>query len=312
MVLDDNSTRRKKTKRADGSIGSIFMHADKVDMCLMALGFVGAVVDGFTDRLPLLFTSHMVNTIGSASKMDHDAFHHNINKNAVAILYVAGVSWVACFLEGYCWTRTGERQAAKLRAKYLKAVLRQDMGYFDSHATSTSEVITSISNDSLVIQYVISEKIPHFVAKVSTFISGYVVAFVLSWQLAMVALPLALILLIVPGWLFGRSLVDLSGKIRSEYNTAGTLAEQAISSIRTVYAFVGEKKTVAIFSSALNASAKLGLRQGLIKGLAIGSNAMVFAIWSILSYYGSRLVMYDGVRGGTIFAVGSSVIIGGR
>ncbi|PON37426.1 ABC transporter [Trema orientale] len=292
MVLDENSSRGKKTKRVNGSIGSIFMHADKVDMCLMAVGLVGAVVDGFTDRLPVLFTGHMVNTIGSASKMDPDAFHHNMNKNAVAIFFVAGVSWVACFLEGYCWTRTSERQAAKLRATYLKAVLRQDMEYFDLHATSTSEV-------------------PYCVVKFSTFISGFVIAFVLLWQLAVVALPFVL-LLIVPGWLYGRSLMDLSKKIRSEYNTAGTLAEQAISSIRTVYAFVEEKKTVAVFSSALNASTKLGLRQGLIKGLAIGSNAIVFAIWSILSYYGSRLVMYDGIGGGTIFAVGTSIISGGR
>lgn len=62
-------------------------------------------------------------------------------------------------LEGYCWTRTGERQATRMRARYLKAVLRQDVGYFDLHVTSTAEVITSVSNDSLVIQDVISEKV---------------------------------------------------------------------------------------------------------------------------------------------------------
>lgn len=63
------------------------------------------------------------------------------------------------FLEGYCWTRTGERQATRMRARYLKAVLRQDVGYFDLHVTSTSEVITSVSSDSLVIQDVLSEKV---------------------------------------------------------------------------------------------------------------------------------------------------------
>ena len=46
-----------------------------------------------------------------------------------------------------------------MRARYLKAVLRQDVGYFDLHVTSTSEVITSVSNDSLVIQDVFSEKV---------------------------------------------------------------------------------------------------------------------------------------------------------
>lgn len=48
-----------------------------------------------------------------------------------------------------------------MRARYLKAVLRQEVAYFDLHVTSTAEVITSVSNDSLVIQDVLSEKVTY-------------------------------------------------------------------------------------------------------------------------------------------------------
>ncbi|KAJ0043340.1 hypothetical protein Pint_19387 [Pistacia integerrima] len=58
-------------------------------------------------------------------------------------------------------------------------------------------------------------------------------------------------------------------------------------------------------------SVKLGLKQGLAKGLAIGSNGIVFGIWSFLSYYGSTMVMYHGAEGGTVFAVGAAVAVGG-
>jgi hypothetical protein len=44
-----------------------------------------------------------------------------------------------------------------MQSRYLKAVLRQDVGYFDLHLTSSSEVITGVSNDSFVIQDVLSE-----------------------------------------------------------------------------------------------------------------------------------------------------------
>lgn len=63
------------------------------------------------------------------------------------------------FQEGYCWTRTSGRQAARMRYKYLKAVLRQEVAYFDLQVTSTSEIITSVSNDTIVIQDVLSEKV---------------------------------------------------------------------------------------------------------------------------------------------------------
>lgn len=104
--------------------------------------------------------------------------------------------------------------------------------------------------------------------------------------------------------------MHLSLKIREEYSVAGTIVQQAISSIRTVYAFVGESKTVEEFSEALRGTTKLGLRQGLVKGLAMGSKGTAFAIWAAMAYYGSTLVIRHGVQGGTIFAVGSSIVNG--
>lgn len=46
-----------------------------------------------------------------------------------------------------------------MRARYLKAVLRQDVEYFDLKVASSAEVITSVSSDSLIIQDVIGEKV---------------------------------------------------------------------------------------------------------------------------------------------------------
>ncbi|KAK7825155.1 abc transporter b family member 15 [Quercus suber] len=185
----------------------------------------------------------------------------------------------------------------------MTIVLRQDVGYFDLHVTSTSEVITSVSNDSLVIQDVLGEKVPNFVMNASMFFGSYIAAFLLLWRLAIVGFPF-IVLLVIPGLMYGRTLTGLARKIREEYNQAGTVAEQAVSSIRTVYAFVGESKTIETFSSALQG-------QGLAKGLAIGSNGIVFAIWSFMAYYGSRLVMYHNAKGGTVFVVGAAIAVGG-
>ncbi|CAN1726187.1 ABC transporter B family member 15 [Linum perenne] len=212
--------------------------------------------------------------------------------------------------KGYCWTRTGERQASRMRARYLRAVLRQEVGYFDLHVTSTAEVIASVSNDSLVIQDVLSEKVPNLLMNISTFISCYLVGLVMLWRLAIVGIPF-IVILVIPGIMYGRTLMVLARKMRDEYNKAGNIAEQAISSVRTVYAFVAEDRTTAAYSEALELSVKLGLKQGLAKGLAVGSNGVVFAIWSFMCYYGSRMVMYHGAEGGTVFAVGAAIAVGG-
>ncbi|CAD5324389.1 unnamed protein product [Arabidopsis thaliana] len=197
-----------------------------------------------------------------------------------------------------------------MRERYLRAVLRQDVGYFDLHVTSTSDIITSVSSDSLVIQDFLSEKLPNFLMNASAFVGSYIVGFMLLWRLTIVGFPF-IILLLIPGLMYGRALIGISRKIREEYNEAGSIAEQAISSVRTVYAFVSEKKMIEKFSDALQGSVKLGLRQGLAKGIAIGSNGIVYAIWGFLTWYGSRMVMNYGYRGGTVSTVTVCVTFGG-
>lgn len=79
---NNSGVRRKK----GGSIRSIFMHADYMDYCLMVLGFLGAVGDGFSTPLVLLITSQLMNNIGGASANVQDLFLKNINK--VIHLYI--------------------------------------------------------------------------------------------------------------------------------------------------------------------------------------------------------------------------------
>ncbi|KAK8644268.1 hypothetical protein V6N13_123579 [Hibiscus sabdariffa] len=295
--------------RKNRSIRSIFMHADGVDKCLMTAGFVGSVVDGIVAPLLIFLMGHMFNNIGASSSAD--ILTSNVRKVALLVIVTACGGWVGCFVEGVCWTRTSERQASRMRSRYLKAVLRQDIGYFDLNVTSTSEIVTSVSNDTLIIQEVISEKIPFLIARVASFIGTYIVAFMIQWRLALVVSPFVL-LLVVPNLIYGKVLLSLARKSRMEYNLASTIAEQAISSVRTVYAFVGENKTFIKFSEALQGSVKLGLKQGLAKGLAIGSNGITHFTWAFITYYGSRMVMYHGAKGGTVFIVGACINVGGQ
>ena len=153
-------------------------------------------------------------------------------------------------------------------------------------------------------------QVPNILGNASSFIASYIVGFVLLWRLAIVAVPFV-VLLVIPGFIYGRTLMGIARKMREDYNAAGAIAEQAISSLRTVYSFVQENKTVAEFSAALQGSVQLGLRQGFAKGLAVGSNSINFAIWAFMAYYSSRLVMYHGAKGGTVFAAGVSMTMGG-
>ena len=144
----------------------------------------------------------------------------------------------------------------------------------------------------------------------SVFISGLAFATYFSWRLCLVAFPL-LLLLIIPGMVYGKYLLYLSKMCFKEYGKANSIVEQALSSIKTVYSFTAERRIVETYSTILDTTTNLGIKQGIAKGLAVGSTGLSFAIWAFLAWYGSRLVMYKGESGGRIYAASISFILGG-
>ncbi|KAI5070412.1 hypothetical protein GOP47_0014755 [Adiantum capillus-veneris] len=233
-----------------------------------------------------------------------------ISKYGLYFVYIGMCVGVASFVEAFSWIKTGERQCSRMRCLYLKAILRQDDGFFDVQGTDTADVVNSVAADTETIQGVLSEKVPHFVVNISTFVGSYVVGFYLTSRLALISLAF-IPFLVIPGLLYGRILVNLTKSMHAEYRKAGMVAEQALSAIRTVYAFSGEERTLREYSGALEGMVKVGLKQGLGKGLAVGSNGVVFGIWAFLSWYGSTLVINSGLNGGKVVATGLSAIIGG-
>lgn len=60
-----------------------------------------------------------------------------------------------------CWRMVGERSAQRIRREYLRAVLRQDISFFDTE-TSAGDIMHGISSDVAQIQEVMGEKVCYF------------------------------------------------------------------------------------------------------------------------------------------------------
>lgn len=130
------------------------------------------------------------------------------------------------------------------------------------------------------------------------------------WRVAVILVAFSP-LLIIPGLIYGRTLTTLARRMQATYSVSATIAEQAISSIRTVYSFVGEDKTKKRYSESLDFSVRMGVKMGLAKGLAVGSNGITFALWGFLSWYGSTLVIDRGISGGKLICAGLASLTGG-
>ncbi|KAI3499502.1 hypothetical protein L1887_35303 [Cichorium endivia] len=155
MDKNNGSSTEPNSKRQPGLVGVISEHADRIDMILMAVGTAGCIANGSSMAWIMLALSRIMNGYASTASMTLA----DVNQYAITYIYIAIVVGSGAFIEGFCWGHTAERQSSRIRTKYLKAILRQEIGYFDK-TLEASRVVTNISTDiSINIQGVISEKV---------------------------------------------------------------------------------------------------------------------------------------------------------
>ncbi|VAH38072.1 unnamed protein product [Triticum turgidum subsp. durum] len=298
-------------KRADQAVAfhELFSFADRWDLALMALGTLGALAHGAAMPFFFLLFGDLINGFGK-NQTDLRAMTDEVAKYALYFVYLGLVVCVASYAEIACWMYTGERQVIALRKAYLDAVLRQDVGFFDTDAR-TGDIVFGVSTDTLLVQDAIGEKVGNFMHYLATFFAGLVVGFVSAWRLAL--LSVAVIPAIAfAGGLYAYTLTGLTSKSRESYANAGVVAEQAIAQVRTVYSFVGESKALNSYSEAIQNTLKLGYKAGMAKGLGIGCTYGIACMsWALVFWYAGVFIRNGQSDGGKAFTAIFSAIVGG-
>ncbi|OAY72403.1 ABC transporter B family member 19 isoform X1 [Ananas comosus] len=299
----------KKRQEQSLAFHELFSFADKWDWMLMAAGSVGAVVHGSAMPVFFLFFGDLVNGFGK-NQYNLRKMTDEVSKYALYFVYLGLVVCVSSYAEIACWMYTGERQVIALRKRYLEAVLRQDVGFFDTDAR-TGDIVFSVSTDTLLVQDAISEKVGNFIHYLSTFLAGLVVGFISAWRLALLSVA------VIPGiafagGLYAYTLTGLTSKSRESYANAGIIAEQAIAQVRTVYSFVGESKALNSYSEAIQNTLKLGYKAGMAKGLGIGCTYGIACMsWALVFWYAGVFIRNGQTDGGKAFTAIFSAIVGG-
>ncbi|CAN7062158.1 hypothetical protein IGI04_016703 [Brassica rapa subsp. trilocularis] len=287
----------------------LFRFADGLDYALMAIGSVGAFVHGCSLPLFLRFFADLVNSFGSNAN-NVDKMMQEVLKYALYFLVVGAAIWASSWAEISCWMWTGERQTTKMRIKYLEAALNQDIQFFDTEVR-TSDVVSAINTDAVMVQDAISEKLGNFIHYMATFASGFIVGFTAVWQLALVTLAVVPLIAVIGG-IHTTTLSKLSNKSQESLSQAGNIVEQTVVQIRVVMAFVGETRASQAYSSALKTAQRLGYKTGLAKGMGLGATYfVVFCCYALLLWYGGYLVRHRLTNGGLAISTMFAVMIGG-
>ena len=191
------------------------------------------------------------------------------------------------------WSHTSEVGAKRLRETYLASVLRQDITFFDN--VGPGEVATRIETDtrehfrasyrsfgfyfvfSDLFQQGISEKIPVTASFFAAFFTGFTLAFIRQWKLAL-AMSSIIPMISVAFGLMSKFISKYMQESLNCIGEGGSIAEEVISTIRTSHAFGSQNVLHSLYSSYVLRAKVVGLKSAILQGSFLG--VMFFALYA--------------------------------
>ncbi|KAG9292640.1 hypothetical protein G9A89_007012 [Geosiphon pyriformis] len=315
---DDDNESKAEAKPPPVSFIQLFRFADSWDIFLMIIGSLAAVANGSSIPVMTIIFSNFLTAFGEftlsnaqnpENLQDHrDRLHDAVMKNVIYFIIQGIATFIAAYVQMACWMIAGERQTKRIREKYYAAVLRQDISWFD--VMSSGDLTTRISGDTNLVQEGMSDKVGNIIQSLTTFFAGFIIGFIKGWKLALV-LSAVMPLLALAGGAMAKALSSSSTEGQGAYAGAGTVAEQAISGIKTVVAFGGEKREIARYIRQLDIAYIAGKRKALISGIGLGLIFFImFASYGLGFWYGSKLVLSHEKTGPEVLNTFLSVIMG--
>uniref|UniRef100_A0A3Q4MRI3 ATP-binding cassette, sub-family B (MDR/TAP), member 11a n=1 Tax=Neolamprologus brichardi TaxID=32507 RepID=A0A3Q4MRI3_NEOBR len=297
-----------------------FQFATWKDIVMMVVGSVCALVHGAASPLMLLVYGMMTNTFVDYEREVQELKDPNktCNNNTIywvndtvyetdenttlycgvdieaqmtlfAYYYVGigfGVLIVSYFQIAF-WVTAAAKQTQRIRKTYFRKVMRMEIGWFDCN--SVGELNTRISDDINKINSAIADQVSIFIERISTFVFGFMVGFIGGWKLTLVVIAVSPLIGIGAGLM---AVARLTGRELKAYAKAGAVADEVLSSIRTVAAFGGEEKEAERYDRNLVEAQNWGVKKGTIIGVFQGYLwCIIFLCYGLAFWYGSKLVI---------------------
>lgn len=196
---------------------------------------------------------------------------------------------VTTYLSMVLFSYSAIQQIFKIRKQFLEKTLNQDIAWFDMNRTG--DFTTTFTQNISKIEDGIGDKIGTFLFFESSFVAGIILGLVKGWKLAlvcMVSLPLSTTIMAIISWVSTK----LSEQEMESYGAAGAIAEEVLSSIKTVVAFDGQQKEISRYNKHLVDAKQNNLKRGFFNALSNGCLwFFVYACYALSFWYGVKLIL---------------------
>ncbi|XP_061185823.1 ATP-dependent translocase ABCB1-like [Saccostrea echinata] len=297
---------KKKEKEEEAGIGRVLkMNAPEWPFIL--LGSLGAIVNGGAQPAFAIIFSEIIGTFAISSNSEQ------VDKVLMWTLLLVGVgaaSFLTYLLQGFSFSVSGENLTMRLRQSCFRALLRQDIEYFDDQKNSTGALTTRLATEAAEVQGASGAQLGIMLQNFANIGTGVIIGFVYGWQLTLVILAFIPIIGIA-GVLQMKLLEGVSGKNKEALEESGKTATEAIENIRTVASLCQEDLMVERYKSQLDTPFRSTLKKYHLTGIAFAaSTAVIFFADATAFYFGAYMIEKNEMTFTDVFKVFSAIVFG--
>ncbi|EYC29560.1 hypothetical protein Y032_0006g3036 [Ancylostoma ceylanicum] len=289
---DDNEEAAKKV-----SIAQLFRYATWKELFLLFIGIGVSLVTGA--GLPLMSIlqgkitqAFVYEQMYRTNTTPGPNFHYNdtnFNNDVMSAVYGYTAMAIGIFLAANvqvtCFLIVCEQMSNRIRRRFVQAILRQDIPWFDKNNSGT--LATKLFDNLERVKEGTGDKIGLMFQYTSQFLTGFIIAFTHSWKLTLVMLAVTPLQALC-GFGIAKSMSTFTIAETIKYAKAGKIVEQAVSSIRTVCALNGLPFEIGRYKVALLEARRAGILKNLFVGLS-------FCLMGLVNFSSFALAFYIGI-----------------
>lgn len=223
-----------------------------------------------------------------------------LNILALGLMALFVLQAVFSFIGNYFLEWVGERVITDLRKKVYEHLHRLGFRFFAERRLG--EITSRLTNDVGSIRVALTDSLPQLFTITFSFVGSITLMIILNWRLSSVIFVTVPFITIATRY-FGQKIRHLSKGIQDDLADSTAVAEDALSAVRLVKAFVREDYEVERYSTAieklfLTARRKMVLTQLFWSGVGI----MFMGTLVVIFWYGGKEVLENRLTAGDLVA----------